>query len=323
MSTMDFSDLDMDYILDNAFTRSDNNTNNNVNNNVSNKVNNNESKEYLDQYNLIFFTDGSCLGNGKQDNRNKAGFGIYIVCNDENSQYYLHNDTKIIKKIDKDMILYNMNTYDITYMNITHSNDQDAKCSENSCTYYAVYGNNSFSRCKIHKLDDMVLNKQYNQFSGTNIRAEGYAILYALVYIKLLVVDRYENKQSIIDNFKLDKLTNIKKDINIIDFKLKSRNKYMIVSDSEFWINVITKWCNNWIKKFIICEKKNLDLIILINHYMYNLYNNGIEIVFQHINGHADKNKEKELNFYERGNIMADKLANLGHKNKDLLLKIV
>ena len=124
-------------------------------------------------------------------------------------------------------------------------------------------------------------------------------------------------------NFKLDKLTNIKKDINSVDFKLKSRNKYLIVSDSEFWINVITKWTNSWIKKFIICEKKNLDLIILINYYMHNLYDNGIEIVFQHVNGHADKNKEKELNFYEKGNIMADKLANLGHKNKDLLLKIV
>ena len=316
---MDFSDIDMDHILDNAFNRSDNNTSNNTSSNTSNI----ESKEYLDQYNLIFFTDGSCLGNGKHDSRNKAGFGIYIVCNDENSQYYNHNDTKIIKKIDKDMILYNMNTYDIIYMNITHNNDIDAKCSDDSCTYYAIYGNNSFSKCKIHKSDDMVLNKQYNQFSGTNIRAEGYAILYSLVYIKLLTIDKYSTKQSIIDNFKLDKLTNIKKDINSVDFKLKSRNKYLIVSDSEFWINVITKWTNSWIKKFIICEKKNLDLIILINYYMHNLYDNGIEIVFQHVNGHADKNKEKELNFYEKGNIMADKLANLGHKNKDLLLKIV
>lgn len=320
---MDFSDIDMDHILDNAFNRSDNNEGNTGNAGNSNDSSNTESKEYLDQYNLIFFTDGSCLGNGKQDSRNKAGFGIYIVCNDENSQYYNHNDTKIIKKIDKDMILYNMNTYDIIYMNITHKNDNDAKCSSDSCTYYAVYGNNSFSRCKLHKSDDMVLNKQYNQFSGTNIRAEGYAILYSLVYIKLSTIDKYATKQSIIDNFKLDKLTNVKKDINVIDFKLKSRNKYMIVSDSEFWINVITKWCNNWIKKFLICEKKNLDLIILINHYMHILYDNGIEIVFQHVYGHSDKNKEKELNFYERGNVLADKLANLGHKNKDLLLKIV
>jgi ribonuclease HI len=318
---MNFSDIDMEQLLNNTVDKHYKNNNDNNNND------NNDSKEYLDQFNLIFFTDGSCLGNGKQDSRNKAGFGIYILCNNENSQYYNHNDTKIIKKIDKDIILYNMNTYDIIYMNTTHNNDINAKCSTESCTYYALYGDNPSSnkdpKCKIHKTSNMILNKQYNQFSGTNIRAEGYAILYSLVYIKLVMIDSLNDKQSIIDNFKLDKLTNIKKDINIIDFKLKSRNKFMIVSDSEFWINVITKWGNNWVKKFTICEKKNLDLNILINYYMNILYNNGIEIVFQHVNGHADKNKDKILNFYERGNVMSDKLANLGNKNKDLLLKIV
>ena len=102
---MDFSDIDMDSILDNAFNRSDNNEGNTGNAGNSNDSSNTESKEYLDQYNLIFFTDGSCLGNGKQDSRNKAGFGIYIVCNDENSQYYNHNDTKIIKKIAKTVFI--------------------------------------------------------------------------------------------------------------------------------------------------------------------------------------------------------------------------
>lgn len=314
---MDFSDIDMEQILNNSIDR----------NNTTNNNTNNESKEYLDQFNLIFFTDGSCLGNGKKDSRNRAGFGIYILCNDENSQYYNHNDTKIVKKIDKDMILYNTNTYDIIYMNITHNNDINAKCDSESCTYYGIYGENASSniqsKCKIHKTDNMILNKQYNQFAGTNIRAEGYAILYSLVYIKLIMIDNHNDKQSVIDNFKLDKLNNIKTNINVIDFKLQSINKFMIVTDSEFWINVITKWGNSWVKKFTICEKKNLDLNILVNYYMNILYNNGIEIVFQHVNGHADKDKDKELNFYERGNVMSDKLANLGNKNKDLLLKIV
>lgn len=310
---MNFSDIDMDSILNNTPDKV-----NNTSNNISN-----ESKEYLDQFNLIFFTDGSCLGNGKQDSRNKAGFGIYILCNNENSQYYSHNDTKIIKKIDKDIIVYHMNTYDINYMNITHNNDKDVKCSSELCTYYAIYGNEHFQKCKMHKSDDMILNKQFNQFAGTNIRAEGYAILYTLVYIKLLVIDGLDSKQEIIEKFKLDRLTNIKKDINVINFNLKSTNKFMIITDSLFWIDLVTKWTNSWIKKFIICEKKNLDLILLINYYMHILYENNIEILFQHVHGHSDKDKSKQLNFYERGNVFVDQLANMANKLKDLKLKIV
>ena len=92
---MDFSDFDMDEILDNDFKDTK----------VSAKSTNvdvdDESQEYLNQYNLIFFTDGSCLGNGKQDSRNKAGFGIYIVSTNDQSEYYIHNDTKMIKKMEK------------------------------------------------------------------------------------------------------------------------------------------------------------------------------------------------------------------------------
>lgn len=53
------------------------------------------------------------------------------------------------------------------------------------------------------------------------------------------------------------------------------------------------------------------------------LYNNGIEIEFQHVKGHADRNKNDELNFYQKGNVMSDKLANLANKLKDLKLKVV
>ena len=81
---MDFSDFDMDKILDND-SKYTNNAKANYDNKYENKYNTtdetelNETQEYLSQYNLIFFTDGSCLGNGKQDSRNKAGFGIYII----------------------------------------------------------------------------------------------------------------------------------------------------------------------------------------------------------------------------------------------------
>ena len=318
---MNFSDIDMDSILNDSFENDTNDTNNTNNTD-------DESTAYLNQYNLIFFTDGSCLGNGKQDNRNKAGFGIYIVCSDENSEYYSHNDTKIIKKIDKDMILYNIYSYDIAYMGAVESAPTNIKCKSDSCTYFGIYGNDTPSvntniSCKSHKTDNMILNKQFLQFQATNIRAEGAAILYALIYIKTLTIDRCNTKKAVIDNFKVDKINNIKNTIHPIDFRLKSNNKFMIVTDSEFWINVVTKWSNSWIKKFIILEKKNIDIIILINYYMNILYNNGIEIEFRHVKGHSDKDKNAELNFYQKGNVMSDRLANMSNKLKDLKLKVV
>jgi len=329
---MDFSDFDMDKILDND-SKYTNNAKANYDNKYENKYNTtdetelNETQEYLSQYNLIFFTDGSCLGNGKQDSRNKAGFGIYIISTNEKSDYYNHNDTKIIKKIDKEVILYNIYSYDINYISITNSKDinKDIHCYYDDCTYYAVYTDcdTNQTSCKIHKNDNMIINRKYEQYHGTNIRAEGAAILYTLLYIKTIVVDKHNIKKDVIKNLKLDKLYNIKNYINPIDFNLKSKNKFLIVSDSEFWINVITKWSNSWVRKFTILEKKNLDLNILINYYMNILYNNGVEIVFQHIHGHSDKNKDTKLNFYQRGNVMADKLAVMSNKLKDTKLKVV
>jgi ribonuclease HI len=320
---MDFSDFDMNDILENDFKDTKVSAKTEDNNDF------NESQEHLSQFNLIFFTDGSCLGNGKQDSRNKAGFGIYIVSPNEQSNYHIHNDTKIIKKIDKEVILYNLYSYDINHISICNAKDSTEntiKCNVDACTYYAIYtdcNNEKNTTCKIHKTDDMLLNKQFFQFQGTNIRAEGIAILYALLYIKTIVVDKNDTKKSVIKNLKLDNLTNIKKSIHTIDFRSKSSNKYLIVSDSQFWIDVITKWSNSWVYKFTILEKKNLDINILINYYMNQLYDNGVEIVFQHVKGHSDKNKDVKLNFYQRGNVMADQLANLANKLKDSKLKVV
>lgn len=320
---MDFSDFDMNDILENDFKDTKVNAKTKENNDF------NETQEHLSQFNLIFFTDGSCLGNGKQDSRNKAGFGIYIVSSNEQSKYHIHNDTKIIKKIDKEVILYNLYSYDINHISICNAKDgteNNIKCNVDTCTYYAIYtdcNNEQNTTCKIHKTDDMLLNKQFLQFQGTNIRAEGIAILYALLYIKTIVVDKNDTKKLVIKNLKLDNLTNIKKSIHTIDFRTKSDNKYLIVSDSQFWIDVITKWSNSWVYKFTILEKKNLDINILINYYMNQLYDNGVEIVFQHVKGHSDKNKDVKLNFYQRGNVMADQLANLANKLKDSKLKVV
>ena len=294
------------------------------------------SVDYLNSFNLIFFTDGSCLGNGRDssDDKNKAGFGIYIMNNNKNSFYFGHNDTKIIKKIDKDLLMFNKNTYENIYHNLTHKNETDTKCVHDECTYYAIYNNGGGSGyCKSHKQSDMGLNNQYFQYSATNIRAEGYGILYALVYIKLLNVDNINNKHEIAKTFKLDTINNLKSSLKIIDFKKKSVNKFLIVTDSKFWIELITLWCNGWIRKGLVLNswmdkgkpkfRANMDLVIIINYYMNILYENNTEIVFKHVYGHADKDKTIKLNIYQRRNIMADKLANFANSGKNLALRII
>ena len=80
---------------------------------------------------------------------------------------------------------------------------------------------------------------------------------------------------------------------------------------------------NGWINKNLIYDKKNLDIILYINYYYTMLINNNIEINFKHIKGHSDKDKNATLNLYQRGNVMADKLANLAKKNTNLNIKIV
>ena len=284
------------------------------------------SPGYLNSFNLIFFTDGSCLGNGsKDDSKNKAGFGIYIMNNNKDSYYFGHNDTKILKKIDKDFIMFDKNTYDTIYYNLTNKNETDTKCINSGCTYYAIYNNQQGPGfCKSHKQDGMELNNNYFQYSATNIRAEAYGILYALIYIKILHVDNINDKYEIARRFRLDKINNLKNNLKLINFSKKSINKFLIVTDSKFWIDLITKWCNSWIRKGLVFDKKNVDLIVMINHYMHILSENNIEIVFKHIGGHADtKVKNVELNIYQKGNIMADKLANFANAAKNLALRIV
>jgi hypothetical protein len=53
------------------------------------------------------------------------------------------------------------------------------------------------------------------------------------------------------------------------------------------------------------------------------LYENNIEIVFKHVHGHADTKVKNELNVYQKGNIIADKLANIANDAKNLALRIV
>jgi ribonuclease HI len=308
-----------DDIIDHFITTGllNNNSNNNSNNNLKNNLN----------YEMIIYSDG-----GHERVKKRTGFGIYVTSKSKIYNYI--NETKIIKKIYKDTFIYNKNTKDIIYYNLNSefdtisNNNKKIYCKNEECNNYAVYSShlNNGIFCKIHKLENMQLNNIFFNYDPTNIRAEGYGILYSLIYIYTIIVLNLKDKSEILKKISIHTLNNITN--NIEEFKLENNNlnltkNILIVTDSEFWINVITKWMNNWIKMNSIYDKKNLDLIIHINYYLNLLNKNQINISFMHVKGHADKKiKDQKLNKYQKGNIIADALANLAKKNETLEVKI-
>lgn len=259
-----------------------------LNNNNDNQ-NENIQHDYH-KYDLLIFSDGA-----NERVKKRSAFGIYIYNDNENSPFYIYNDTKIIKKIDKDQLFYNSKTFDIIYYNnILNSNQNIIKCQNELCNYNAIYNfenEHTGKFCKNHKSGNMELIINYFNYDATNIRAEGLGILYSLIYIKLIVLNKLIDKDEILNKCNLKKINNINDSFNVIT-KLKDcqyKNKFLIITDSEFWINVITKWSNSWIKKKIYMDKKNLDIILYINYYLSLLNNNKILIDFQFVRGHSDK----------------------------------
>lgn len=89
--------------------------------------------------------------------------------------------------------------------------------------------------------------------------------------------------------------------------------RVIVVSDSEYAINCITKWAPNWFKnpeKHSLNEKKNLDLIRPAIDSLTTL-KESVSVSFQHIRSHkkAPANRNSEEWFLWNGNDIADKLC--------------
>jgi ribonuclease HI len=310
----------MDINIDNLINESYNNLNikdNEVKNNLENEI-------IINKYELLLFTDGA-----HERVKKRSSFGIYIQSLNEKNELYKYNDTKIIKKINKDHIIYNKNNI-INYHSLFYiTND---KCKSEDCNYYAIYAsknnNNNLLNgefCKIHKTDDMIQSAQFINYDPTNIRAEGLAIIYSLIYLKIILIDNITNKDDIISAINTIEFNNELKFTEYNPVESANNKYFLIITDSEFWINVITKWCNNWIKKDIVLEKKNIDLIYYINYLLTLLAEKNIIIEFKFVRGHSDKDakqKKQKLNLFQKGNVIADKLANLAKENINYNVKI-
>lgn len=174
-------------------------------------------------------------------------------------------------------------------------------------------------------IDDMSFINTNKKFSYeiTNIRAEGYAILYTLIIFKYIKLDKINNKKTLLETLNKNDIypyTEFKSKINICN--KCNTNDILIVTDSEFWINVINKWSPNWYNKEIIFDKKNCDIVLYILYYYNLLLQNNINVEFKHVRGHADK-KNTYLTYFELGNIEADTLAVKSKNSIDYLFHCI
>lgn len=90
------------------------------------------------------------------------------------------------------------------------------------------------------------------------------------------------------------------------------KKQIVIVSDSEYLINSVSKWAkgwekNNW-KKSDGKPVLNLELVKKIYYLVNNL---NIKFIHQRSHKTAPKDKESDIYFFWDGNDKADKLANL------------
>lgn len=159
----------------------------------------------------------------------------------------------------------------------------------------------------------------------TNIRMEGLAIVSTLaIYANLLVnkiaprdVIEHMNQNSPFD------LRNPKIVYGAGELRTSrpgTVESIEIVTDSQFWMNVIEAWMPNWIKKKILFEKKNPDILLMLCYYTQLLKQNSIEYKFTHVRSH----QKGKRTYHADGNDMADVLATSAASNKTKgFLKVV
>lgn len=274
----------------------------------------NTSEDYIKQWDIIAFTDGSCIG--KRQGAKFGGSGVYIYSTKE----IRFSGIKILKKHVGETILYLSTKENKLVREYNKIEDMQYICENEECNKVSYTHDN---KCSKHKKENSITVAKYFTYTPTNIRAEGFAIVLALRSIiaiiknrnskiikKTLIKKEIIHEMNNIKNIDIDRLNLFDYDDVIIksDFDNQESTKIMIVSDSLFWIDLITKWLPNWINKRSVEERKNIDIILLVLNCLKDCKENNIHIFFQHIEGHQDK-KGGELNIYHKGNIIADKLA--------------
>ncbi|KAF1333554.1 hypothetical protein FI667_g2566, partial [Globisporangium splendens] len=158
-------------------------------------------------------------------------------------------------------------------------------------------------------------------FYVTNIRMEGLAIVSTLsLYNEVLVnqsttdvIKGLANAYSI-DGFITHHTQNELKEALVIN-----PITVEIVTDSEFWINVVEQWMPGWIRRNTLLQKKNPDILLMMRYYTERLQQNGITIKFTHVRSHQKGKRTAHAD----GNDVADVLATSAAKNSSSDFTIV
>jgi ribonuclease HI len=154
--------------------------------------------------------------------------------------------------------------------------------------------------------------KKWEAYTPTNIRAEGLAILTAL---QAAQAKKKSGLRQVCLPLGVGPKTTLHGVLQpTVGMRRVNWNddttRILIVTDSLFWINVVTKWLTSWIQKKIVFEKKNSDIVCAIYDQLQTLAELNIAVEFQHIRGHQDKAiASDQLNLFHKGNILVDKLA--------------
>ncbi len=143
----------------------------------------------------------------------------------------------------------------------------------------------------------------------TNIRMEGLAIVSTLaLYAQKLSYSTSYDPIEILNSVDVYNVSTVPTGAT----KRLDCDKITIVTDSQFWINVIQKWMPNWIKKNIINEKKNPDILNILKEYVRWYKENGVDINFVFVRSHQ-KGKRTE---HADSNDIVDIIAKEAASNK-------
>lgn len=253
----------------------------------------------LTGYTYVVFTDGACSSNGKSK-ATAASASIIQV-----------GDYKVTIAHKLPTTSYARYTEDMNTMQTSAPKEfPEWRCSEcpSIATYVREDGTEWCSKCK--KSTDKFRYK-WECYKPTNIRAEGLAILYALLGVQVINYKKISESRDITDVFytivsKQHAWVQAKSPVYGVSPKSSNQHdtKVVIVTDSQFWIDVVTKWSKGWIAKKSIHEKKNADIVHHIMTALSYLDSRKIQVDFKFVRGHQSGNNALEI-----GNIEADGVA--------------
>jgi ribonuclease HI len=237
-------------------------------------------------YDYIAFTDGSSVNTPIK----KSGSGVY---------FYKTNLKVLESQFESDLLVYSV-ANEILFSG--KLKDYTGLCTDQSCT---KIGYSESGKCSEHKLPNERSKLNYQIYQTTNIRAEGLAILLAIqaminIKRKKNVTERDTIVGVQLNTLKAPKFTFI-------------GEKMAIITDSKFWIDVMTSWLSGWISKRTLMTRKNIDIIVRLIKAVEDLEKVGVSLTFWHTRGH-----QTDDSFETKGNNLADKLATTASASKSV-----